>query len=226
MNQVDFKKKAAGEKAAEYIQDGMVIGLGSGSTMYWMLKALGQKVREGLSIQGIPSSIKTENWAREFGIPLTNFEKVNRLDLAIDGADEVDPHFNLIKGGGGSLLREKIVDQAADHFIVVVDDSKLVDELGAFPLPVEVVSFGWQLVKYRIEQLGCQAELRKRNGEVFVTNNQNYILDCQFNVIKKPEELHHKLKQMLGVVETGLFFNMTDRVIIGKDNEVKIQERS
>jgi len=222
---VDLKKKAVGEKAVEYIQDEMVIGLGSGSTVYWMMKKLGELVSEGLSVKGVPSSVRTEGWAKEFGIPLVYFSEVSRLDLAIDGADEVDPDYNLIKGGGGSLLREKLVDAAADRLIIVVDDSKLVPALGTFPLPVEVVPFGWELTAQRLAKLDCTPKLRIKEDKIFITNNGNYILDCQFNSITNPGELDQQLKLTLGVVETGLFTNMTDIVIVSNDEGVQIKEK-
>lgn len=218
LNQTDLRKKAAGEKAAEFIQDGMIIGLGSGSTVYWLLKKMGELVEQGLNIKGIPSSVRTEGWAKDFNIPLTDFSEVQSLDIAIDGADEVDPHFNLIKGGGGSLLREKLVDAHAKQLIIIADESKLVQQLGKFPLPVEVVPFGWEVTAQKIAQLGAVPELRRREGEIFVSNNGNYILDCTFDVILNPQELHKQLKLLLGVVETGLFIDMTDMVIIGGDD--------
>ena len=212
--QMDLKK-AAGEKVTEFIEDGMVLGLGSGSTVYWTLKKLGEMVADGLNIKGVPSSLRTEGWAKEFGIPLTDFSHVGRLDLAFDGADEIDPAFNLIKGGGGSLVREKVVDAIADKLIIVADESKMVTTLGKFPLPVEVLQFGWELTAKKIEaEYGVRAVLRQREGNVFVSNNGNYILDCHFGQIADAEQLHVKLKQMLGVVETGLFINMTDTLII------------
>ncbi|HYK71761.1 MAG TPA: ribose-5-phosphate isomerase RpiA [Pseudoneobacillus sp.] len=222
INKVDEKKKAVGEKATEYIQNGMTIGLGSGSTVYWMMKKLGELIKQGLNVKGVPSSLRTEGWAKEFGIPLVYFSEVSRLDLAIDGADEVDPNFNLTKGGGGSLLREKLVNDAADKLIIVVDDSKLVPKLGAFPLPVEVVQFGWQNTARKLEKLGCKPKLRVRDDKVFVSNNGNYILDCEFTSISDPVALHQKIKLILGVVETGLFINMTDIVIVGEENGIKI----
>lgn len=218
LNQTDLRKKAAGEKAAEFIQDGMIIGLGSGSTVYWLLKKMGELVEQGLNIKGIPSSVRTEGWAKDFNISLTDFSEVQSLDIAIDGADEVDPHFNLIKGGGGSLLREKLVDAHAKQLIIIADESKLVQQLGKFPLPVEVVPFGWEVTAQKIAQLGAVPELRRREGEIFVSNNGNYILDCTFDVILNPQELHKQLKLLLGVVETGLFIDMTDMVIIGGDD--------
>nr|WP_317853502.1 ribose-5-phosphate isomerase RpiA [Neobacillus sp. Marseille-Q6967] len=222
LNVTDERKKESGEKAAEFIQNGMVIGLGSGSTVYWMLKKLGELVKQGLEIKGIPTSIRTEGWAKEFNIPLTDFSQVQNLDLAIDGADEVDPNFNLIKGGGGSLLREKLVDAQAKQLIIIVDESKMVKELGKFPLPVEVVPFGWEVTAQRIAKLGGTPNLRKGDGKVFISNNGNYILDCEFHYISNPEELHNQLKLLLGLVETGLFIGMTDTVIIGCEGEVKV----
>ncbi|RPF54302.1 ribose-5-phosphate isomerase RpiA [Aquisalibacillus elongatus] len=219
------KKRKVAQKAIEYVKDGMVLGLGSGSTMYWVLEELGQRVQSGLNIQGIPSSVKTQKLAKEFGIPLTDFSHVQELDLAIDGADEIDPEFRLIKGGGGSLLREKIVDVAANKFIVVADDTKLVNQLGSYPLPIEVVRFGWETTKDRVESLGCKALLREENGEPFVTNNHQYILDCHFNQIEKPHTLHNQLKSMVGVIETGLFLDMVDLVIVGREQEVTVLEK-
>lgn len=219
-------KKAAGEKVAEFIEDGMVLGLGSGSTVYWTLKKIGEMVAEGLNIKGVPSSLRTEGWAKEFGIPLTDFSQVGRLDLAFDGADEIDPAFNLIKGGGGSLVREKVVDASADKLIIVADESKMVTTLGKFPLPVEVLQFGWELTAKKIETaFGVKTVIREREGKVFVSNNGNYILDCHFGQIADAEQLHFQLKQMLGVVETGLFINMTDTIIISSNSGTIVKER-
>lgn len=225
MDNQDLKKKAAGEKAAEFVKDNMVIGLGSGSTMYWTIKKLGTLVKEGLSIKGIPSSVRTANWAKEFGIPLTDFSTVKHVDLAIDGADEIDPAFGLIKGGGGSLLREKIVDAAAVQLIIAADDSKLVSSLGKFPLPVEVVPFGYEVVQKQIADLECEPVLRIQDERPFITDNQNYILDCRFTEIMDPQKLHDQLKFLVGVVETGLFINMTDIVVVGKTAGAEILNR-
>ncbi|MGY6208786.1 ribose-5-phosphate isomerase RpiA [Cytobacillus firmus] len=225
MNFKDLQKKAAGEKAADFVKDGMIIGLGSGSTVYWFLKRLGELVNAGLTVKGVPSSLRTEGWAREFNIPLADFSETQILDLAIDGADEVDPEFNLTKGGGGSLLREKIVDANAKKLIIIVDESKLVQQLGKFPLPVEIVPFGWELTSKRITELGAIPQLRVNDGEVFVSNNGNYILDCQFEWIPNPKELHKQLKQITGVVETGLFIEMTDLVLVGSTDKVEALNR-
>jgi len=220
----DLQKKIAGEKAAEYIKDGMIIGLGSGSTVYWMLKRLGEMVEQGMNVKGISSSIRTEGWSREFGIPQTDFSEVQLLDLAIDGANEIDPQFNLLKGGGGSLVREKIVNANSAKLIIIADESKLVSQLGKTPLPVEILRFGWEVTAIKIAQLGCTPVLRSREGVSFVSDNGNYIVDCEFETIPNPEKLHHELKQIVGVVETGLFIGMTDIVILAGETEVKIIE--
>jgi ribose 5-phosphate isomerase A len=222
LEQRNIDKKIAGEEAVHFIKDGMTIGLGSGSTVNWMLQKLGELVKEGLQVKGIPSSLKTERLAKELGIPLIDFSKATKIDLAIDGADEVDNHFNLLKGGGGSLVREKIIDTVADELIIIVDGSKIVPQLGAFPLPVEVLPFGWEITATTIAKLGCVPELRKIDKEVFVSDNGNYILDCQFNAIMQPQNLHEKLKQIVGVVETGLFINIASKVIVAKHKEVEI----
>ncbi|MCM3609919.1 ribose-5-phosphate isomerase RpiA [Planococcus sp. MERTA32b] len=210
----ELYKKAAAEKAVEYVEDGMVLGLGSGTTVYWLLKRLGELIDQGLNIKGIPSSLRTAGWAKEFGIPLTDFSEVETLDLAIDGADEIDPDFQLTKGGGGSLVREKLVNAHAKQVIIIADQSKMVDQLGSFPLPVEVLQFAWQRTADKITALGAKPVLRERDGEVFVSNNGNYILDCAFGSIENPHALHKELKLLLGVVETGLFIEMTDKVIL------------
>ncbi|NYF23794.1 ribose-5-phosphate isomerase RpiA [Sporosarcina sp. JAI121] len=221
---MELQKKIAGEKAAEFIKDGMIIGLGSGSTVYWMLKKLGEMIEQGMNVKGIPSSIRTEGWAREFGIPLTDFSEVQLLDLAIDGANEIDSRFNLSKGGGGSLVREKIVNTHSAKLIIIADDTKLVSQLGKAPLPVEILQFGWEVTAMKIAQLGCKPVLRSREGVSFVSDNGNYIVDCEFGSIPNPEKLHYELKQMVGVVETGLFIGMTDIVILAGKTGVKVIE--
>ena len=217
-------KQLVGEEAVNYIEDGMKVGLGSGTTMYYAVKALGERVKQGLNIVGIPTSNQTAEWAKEFGVPLTDFQEVQELDLAIDGADEVDRNLQLIKGGGGALLREKVVANAAKEFLVIVDDSKLVDYLGEFRLPVEVVPFGWEVTANNISQFGCIPVLRKVNEEIFVTDNGNYILDCNFEQILEPGKLHNELISLVGVVETGLFIEMTGKVLVGKDGRIEVLE--
>jgi ribose 5-phosphate isomerase A len=209
-------KKAAGESAAEYVRDGMRIGLGTGSTVYWTLVKIGEMVKDGLQIQAIATSQQTEKLALQLGIPLLEPSGiVHKLDLAIDGADEVSANFDLIKGGGGALLREKMIAAFSSRFIVVVDHSKCVDHLGKFPLPVEVVPFGWELTSRHIAHLGCKPTLRRMDEAPFVTDNGNYILDCQFSSIPNPSEINTELNRVPGVVEHGLFVDMADRVIVG-----------
>ncbi len=217
-----MKKRMAGEKAVDYIQDGMTIGLGTGSTVYWTIKKIGELVSKGLQIKAIPSSAETERLARQFGIPLTSFSEVDQLDLSIDGADEVDPEYNLIKGGGGALVREKFVDAFTKKFIVVIDESKLVKKLGSFPLPVEIVPFGWEMTSNQLVEFGCTPILRMKDGEIFISDNGNYIVDCHFSSIENPSSLHVELKQLLGVIETGLFIGMANMIITGDKDGVKI----
>ncbi|MEQ6376729.1 ribose-5-phosphate isomerase RpiA [Bacillaceae bacterium S4-13-56] len=221
LNDKDKNKKIAAEEAVGYIRDGMTIGLGSGSTVNCMLRKLAERIHsEGLDIVGIPTSLKTERLANELGIPLTDFSKIKKIDLAIDGADEVDQHLHLLKGGGGSLVREKIVDAMAEHLIIIVDHSKLVDHLGSFALPVEILPFGWNITQKQIARLGCEITLRKKENDIFMSDNGNYILDCTFNKITDPKSLHEELKLIVGVVETGLFVNMADLVIAGNGEHI------
>ncbi|MFD1167892.1 ribose 5-phosphate isomerase A [Oceanobacillus caeni] len=226
MSQVDETKQLVGEEAVKYIKDGMKVGLGYGSTMYYAVKKLGERIKEeGINIVGVPSANKTAEWAMEFGVPLTDFSKVQELDIAIDGADEVDPSLQLIKGGGGALFREKVVAAAAKEFYVIVDDTKMVNHLGAFKLPIEVVPFGWQVTASKIKKIGCEPVLREKDGDVFISDNGNYILDCDFKKITEPEKLHNELIGIVGVVETGLFVNMADKVLVGKDGKVEVVEK-
>jgi ribose 5-phosphate isomerase A len=219
-------KRAAGEKAAEYVKNGMRIGLGTGSTVYWTIVKLGEMVKEGLRIQAIPTSEHTGKLAVEMGIPLfMPSQGMRKLDLTIDGADEVSSDVNLIKGGGGALLREKMIASYSSLYITVVDHSKCVSELGQFPLPVEVVKFGWELTSIQIARLGCAPILRMTNGVAFVSDNGNFVLDCPFETIKKPAELSAQLNRIPGVAENGLFVNMTNVLIVGRaDGKVRIHE--
>lgn len=220
------EKKAVGEKAADYVKDGMVIGLGTGSTVFYTITKLGRLVQQGLSIKGIPTSLQTEKLARELGIPLASFKEIDHIDVAIDGADEVTPELDLIKGGGGALLREKIIAKAANTFIVVADSQKLVDTLGAFPLPVEVVPFGMEMTQKYLEVLGGSPKLRQHNGSPYQTDNGNYIFDCSFQKITHPGELERDLNLIPGVVDNGLFVGMADIVItLNGQKEIDINRR-
>lgn len=216
------KKLEAGEKAIEWIRDGMTIGLGTGSTVYYTILKLGELVRRGLHIEAIATSKQTEQLARQLGIPLTTFAQHTRLDLAIDGADAVSPHLDLIKGGGGALLREKLVASAADKFIIVADDSKMVRNFNQRAIPIEVVPFAWEVTCQRIIKAGGMPTLRVHDGGVFVTDNMNFVLDTVFEVVDNPLKLHSSLKSITGVVETGLFENMADTVIIGIDGGTEL----
>ena len=222
------EKKEVGEKALDYIKDGMVVGLGTGSTVFYTISKLGELVNNGLSINGIPTSKQTEKLAKEVGIPLVSFNEVEQIDVAIDGADEVDPDLNLIKGGGGALLREKIIANAANTFIVIADPEKNVATLGSFPLPVEVLPFGFEMTRKKIQELGIVPQLRKAQGTPFRTDNGNYILDCRFPDMTNLKELERELNLIPGVIENGLFLKMTDIYISldrDKDNSIVVRHR-
>jgi ribose 5-phosphate isomerase A len=210
-------KKLAGEKAIEHIQDGMIVGLGTGSTVEYTLRKLGKLVRDGLKIQGIPTSVHTKRIAQEEKIPLTTLEENPVVDVTIDGADEVDSNLNLIKGGGGALTREKIIAFNSKKVIIIIDDSKVVKALGInFPLPVEVLKFSWTSTKKTLERFDCNVELRQiMDNEPFITDNSNYILDCEFERIAEPEQLEIDINNIPGVVENGLFIGLVDEVIVG-----------
>lgn len=218
-------KQRAGEKATEFVRDGMTIGLGTGTTVSWTIRRLGELVREGLRIRGIPTSRRTEELANDVGIPLVTFADVPALDLTIDGADEVNPSLDLIKGGGGALLREKLVAAASQRLVIVVDSSKRVATLGKFPLPVEVVPFAWEVTARRVAALGCVPALRLADGQPYLTDNGNHILDCAFDAIPDPATLHRALKLLPGVVETGLFVGMADTVVVGTAQGVTVLEK-
>ncbi|MCM3629923.1 ribose-5-phosphate isomerase RpiA [Paenibacillus glycanilyticus] len=209
-------KRIAAEKAVEFVKEGMKVGLGTGSTAYWAIQAIGRRVKEeGLNIQAVATSVQSEQLAKEVGIPMMPFADVDVLDLTIDGADEVDPQLHLIKGGGGALLREKIVAAASKQLIIIVDESKDVKHLGKFPLPVEIVPFAFELTVKKLRKLGCEPKLRKNGEELYVTDNGNYIADCEFGVITDPEALHDDLNRIPGVVDNGLFIHMANLVIVG-----------
>ena len=219
-------KRAAGEAALQYVPEGALVGLGSGSTVKYFLLALGKKVKSGFRVQGIPTSQETARLANDLNIPLLPNEGDWELDLAVDGADQVDPQFQLIKGGGGALLREKIVASAARQFIVIVDEAKWVPVLGMpMPIPVEVIPFGWPNTQRHIQALGWSSRLRKKNNEVFKTDEGNVILDVEVDRIDNPTILEAQLNGIPGVVENGLFVNRTSIVILGSTDGIHIKER-
>ncbi|MEC0369260.1 ribose-5-phosphate isomerase RpiA [Paenibacillus chibensis] len=219
-------KQLAAEKAVEYVKDGMHVGLGTGSTAYWAILKIGERVREGLSIQAVATSKASEKLAKEQGIPLIPFDRIQGLDLTIDGADELDRGLHLIKGGGGALLREKIVAFHSKELIIIADESKLVDKLGTFPLPVEMVPFAYEWTMASLERLGAKPMLRTDDENIYVTDNGNYIADCRFGEIDNPNELHQKLLHLPGVVDNGLFIGLATRAVIGhSDGSVSVVER-
>ena len=225
MNQDNSKYNAA-EEAIKLIKNGMVVGLGTGSTAKIAVDLIGQKLSDDFQIIGMPTSIKTKEQAKSLGIKLIEIDDSDRIDIAIDGADEVSPDLSLIKGLGGALLREKKVEKKAKELIIIVDESKIVEKLGVGFLPVEVAVEEHETTKDKISKLGCIAELRiEKNNLPFVTDNKNYIYHCKFdNGIDNPKELDKQLMEIEGVVDTGLFINMATKIIIGTPNGTKIIE--
>lgn len=218
-------KRAAGEAAAALVESGMRLGLGTGSTVYWTLGALARRASAGLRVTAVATSRATEALARELGIPLADIDAGGALDLGIDGADEVSPALDLIKGGGGALLREKLVALQCRRRVIVVDRSKLVPRLGARPLPVEVVAFGWRATAERIRSLGGEPTLRTAQGRPLVTDEGHYILDSTFGPIDDPAHLERALKGLAGVVESGLFVGLADLVLVGDAHGLETRER-
>lgn len=217
-------KKLAAEAALDYVKDGYLVGLGTGSTVRHLLAALAQRVRAGLKITGVPTSEETAELARKAGIPLLTDDDLWPIDVAIDGADQVDPQLNLIKGGGGALLREKIVTAHARQVVIVVDDTKLVPVLGdTFPLPIEVLPFGWKNTARMIEQVGGKAVRRERNQHVFRTASGHYILDLHMARIDDPAGLEARLNRIPGVIECGLFVGRADILIVGTSRGVDVR---
>ena len=219
-------KRAAGYRAADMIEDGMVVGLGTGSTVYFTIERLSERIREGLRIRGIPTSFQTALVAKKAQIPLTTLDDNPVIDIAVDGADEVDLKLRLIKGRGAAHLREKCVAAAAKHFIVVVDEQKMVKKLGTAAVPVEVLPFAVTPVLGQLRMLGCDPVIReavKKDGPV-ITDNGNFIVDCRFKDIRSPENLESALAAIPGVVESGLFCGFVKKttVIIGGPKKVKI----
>jgi ribose 5-phosphate isomerase A len=223
-------KKLAAEKAVEFVQSGMILGLGTGTTAYWAIERIGEMIRNSdLKIRAIATSKRSADQAAALGIPLVSFGEIDQIDLTIDGADEADGKLNLIKGGGGALLREKIVATNSRQMVVVVDGHKLVNCLGKFPLPVEVIPFGWEKVFENLGAMGCEPLLRKNSDserEVFLTDNGNYIIDCSFGEIADPATLEDKINAITGVADNGLFVGIASKLVVGYESgEVKVLER-
>jgi ribose 5-phosphate isomerase A len=217
----DEAKRMAARRALEFVEEGMSLGLGSGTTSTMFIQELGERVKSGLKVRGIATSAASQKLAESLSIPMTTFEETQVLDLAVDGADEVGPGLALIKGGGGALLREKIVESAAKKFIVIADGTKLVKTLGSFPLPVEVVKMALPLVTKRLEALGLNPKLRHhKDGSVYLTDENNFILDCAAGEIPDPAKTASDIRAIVGVVEHGLFLNMASFALIGSDQGV------
>jgi len=218
---IEQEKEEAARRSLAFVKDGHVVGLGTGSTASYAIRFLGERVREGLKILGIPSSVQSRDLAARLGIPLTSFDESPRIDVTIDGADEINPVLQLIKGGGGALLREKIVASASRKVVIIADSGKQVPVLGKFPLPVEVVPFAEALLIKRIAALGASVVPRRdQSGRLFVTDEGHHILDCSFGTIPDPHRLAEELDRMPGVVEHGLFLNLADIALIGRDIEL------
>lgn len=221
-NERDQEKEAACRAAAKLVRDGEIVGLGTGSTAHFAVVALGERVKAGLKIIGIPTSVQTGELARAVGIPLTTLDEHPEIDITIDGADEIDPQLRLIKGGGGALLREKVIAAASKKMVVVVDSSKVVPVLGKFPLPIEVISFARTVVEKKIVSLGGSPKLRaKPDGSPFITDNGNQILDCSFGKIDDPAALALILSDTPGIVEHGLFIGLAKLALVGRGDRVE-----
>ena len=225
MAEVSELKRLAGIRACDFVESGMLVGLGTGSTVRYTILELGKRMKnDGLKIKGVPTSLATESLALELGIPLIELPPDKKLDIIIDGADEFDLGFNLIKGGGGALLREKIVAQRALRMIVVADQSKQVNTLGDFPLPIEVTPFAHECMMSEIKEiLDCEVIIRKVDGDIFNTDNDNFILDAHVGPkIDDPKEIESKLLQIPGVVQVGLFVNMCDDVVLATKDGIEV----
>ena len=216
------EKKAAAEKSIEFVKDGMTVGLGSGSTVFFAVKKLGESVKKGLNVRAVSTSDATTRLAQAEGIKLVSIDEAGEIDLTIDGADEVNMSFNGIKGGGGALLFEKIVALSSKKNIWIVDSEKLVDKLGKFPLPVEVVPFGYKRVLNIIREMDLNPVIRKKNDEIYFTDSGNLIFDLHTEEIDDAVSLDKQLKLINGTIETGLFIDITDIIIVGKNNSTEI----
>lgn len=210
-------KKAAAEKAVDLVQNDMIIGLGTGSTAQFFINKLGSRCQQGLKIHAVATSKQSEIQAKHFGIPLLDISHITRLDLTVDGADEIDPKKRMIKGGGGALVREKILASMSKEMIVIIDETKKVEKLGKSPLPVEIIPFGCMATQKALEKIGYHGKWRlKEDQNFYTTDNQNYVLDIHFDAVREhPEKDHLAIKQVPGVVDTGFFFHLAGRVIVG-----------
>jgi ribose 5-phosphate isomerase A len=222
----DDAKKRAAESALQFIQGASVVGLGTGSTAKFAIEAIAALIRDGARLKAVATSIATAALAGQLGIPLVDLNDVAEIDVTIDGADEIDPGFNMIKGGGGALTREKLVALASRKRVIIADESKLVDVLGRTrPLPVEVLPFSWRMSSRLLEKLGCKPILRQSREAAFVTDNGNYILDCECSPIREPRETERQIRLIPGVIESGLFVDIADIIVIGFQDRVEVRAR-
>jgi ribose 5-phosphate isomerase A len=216
----DREKEAAARASLRFIKDGQIVGLGTGSTAAYFIRLLAEEVKKGIRIRGIPTSVQAGELASRLGIPLTTLDECQEIDVTVDGADEVDPQLRLIKGGGGAMLREKIIASATKRLLIVADASKRVPVLGKFPLAVEVIRFAQALIAKKITAMGADVQMRLKNGEPYVTDEGNHILDCRFGSIPDADTLARGLSEMPGVVEHGLFIGMASTVLFATDSEI------
>ena len=219
------EKQFSAEAACDHVKDGMIVGLGTGTTAEFAVRKIGELVRDGLSVRGIPTSNRTKELADAEGIPLIDFSESMFIDLTIDGADEIDGNLNMIKGGGAALLQEKIVASVSRKEIIVGSKTKMVDNLGSFPLPVEVIPFGWQVVFNQLEFLNGNPDLRLHNGQPLLTDQGNYIIDCHFRRIRNPKLLENQINMIPGVVENGLFINLCSKMILADGEKLIVKDR-
>jgi ribose 5-phosphate isomerase A len=219
---IDKEKELAGSAVSDFIEDGMILGLGTGSTFYYAIRKIGEMVKEGLKIKAVSTSFSTDKLAESLNIPLLSIDDVDEIDLTIDGADEVDPDFNGIKGGGGALLFEKVVAKSSKKNLWVVNAAKMVDKLGAFPLPIEVVPYALRNVFKKLEKRGYNPRIRMKEGEKYLTDSGNHIIDASLGVVEDAYKVEVELNMIPGVVENGFFLDVVDIVIVGKGDGVEI----
>ncbi len=222
---IKSEKQLAAREGVKYIKDKQIIGLGTGSTAYFAIVEIGEMVKKGLRINAIPTSAQTAKQAESLNIPLVSIDDVDSIDVTIDGTDEFDANLNLIKGGGGALLKEKMVARITKKQIIIADSSKKVETLGAFKVPVEVLPFSSDFACKRIEEFGGKVKIRRKRGEIFLTDEKNYIIDADFGLIENPYAISDKLNNIEGVICNGLFLDLADVVIMGKGRETVIFER-
>lgn len=226
MKTQDELKKIAGYKAAELVEDGMTVGLGTGSTVRYLLDALGERIKkDGVHFTGVPTSKRTADYGRNLGMEIKSLDDVDQIDITIDGADEVDPNLNGIKGGGGAQTWEKLVAINSKQCAWIVDESKVVDQLGKFPLPVEVLAYGHHQLVKRLADMGYEPTVRQKDGDVFHTDEGNIIVDLHLDKIAAPYDLANELSNMTGVVEHGLFLDMTQTVVVGTQDGAVVKTK-